>query len=101
MLVARSSPTINGFMEPHWNDYAGKTLQPTRWPLQWRQKPRHGRKSGPEYATVPLEEDFKKAEYVFTSCSIMDVEACTVTGIPVVCHALSAMGSCSIWNSCR
>ena len=90
VLVAESSPTINGFIgEPHWNDYARKTLQPTRWPLQWRQKPRSGRKSGPEYATVPLEEDFKKAEYVFTSCSIVGVEA-LLQGIPVVCHALSA-----------
>ncbi len=90
VLVAESSPTINSFIgESHWSDYARKTLQPTRWPLQWREKPRHGKKSGPEFAIVPLKEDFAKAEYVFTSCSIVGVEA-ILEGIPVVCHSLSA-----------
>ena len=90
VLVAESSPTINAFIgEPHWKDYARKDLQPTRWPLLWREKPRHGKKSGPEFAQIPLQEHFDKAQFVYTSCSIVGVEA-ILNGIPVVCHALSA-----------
>lgn len=101
VLVAESSPTINQFIgEPHWESYAKKTLEPTRWPLIHRKKPRNGKQSGPDFATIPLEDDFAKAEFVFSSCSIVGVEA-VINGIPVVCHSLSAaapVGSLDVTN---
>lgn len=87
ILVAPSSDTIHRYLEkPNWtDDIVSKLKQLTDLPIKIRPKPRKKGTSGPHVADIPLSEDFSKAKYVVTSCSMVGVEA-VIEGIPTFCE---------------
>ena len=87
ILIAPSSDTIHRYLgKTTWTqETVAKLKQITDLPIKIRSKPRKKGTSGPHVADTPLSEDFSKAKYVITSCSMVGVEA-VIEGIPTFCE---------------
>lgn len=91
ILVAPSSSGIHNLLgTPNWTKETVAKLQTlTDLPIKIRNKPRKNGTSGPHVADVHLQEDFSKAKFVVTSCSIVGVES-VIAGIPTFCEPQAA-----------